>query len=149
MTLRSSQLTLVSVNTIEQQLAHRATVLSVVDDYLRALAASDVETIMSLYHVDATLEDPMGSEVLVGRAAINEFYSVAREVKRVERLGPITVMGGLAGFQFSIELLREGELLRVAITELLTIDADGQITSMRALPDFEAFDARPWGRTFP
>ena len=46
-----------------------------VNRYLELLAKANAEDIAALYADDATVEDPVGSDVHIGRQAITGFYS--------------------------------------------------------------------------
>ncbi len=46
---------------------------AVVEAYVRHLNAQDVEAVVALYADDASVEDPVGSEPIRGRAAIRRF----------------------------------------------------------------------------
>ncbi len=52
--------------------------------YVDAVSGDDVEEIIKLYAEDATVEDPVGSPVHQGHAALREFYQVA--VDSVEKM---------------------------------------------------------------
>ena len=90
---------------------------------------------------DCWIEDPIGSELKKGRDTIREFYAgiAAMEVDpRMTRIGPVTVCGGEAAFQFRIDI-EIGELkIKMTSTDVMTFDAAGKITSMRAFADGEA-----------
>ena len=45
--------------------------------YIEFMNASDVDSIAALYAEDATLEDPVGAELLRGREAIRAFYAAS------------------------------------------------------------------------
>jgi len=49
------------------------------ETYIRSLQASDVETLLALFDDNASIEDPVGTELREGKSALREFYSVACE----------------------------------------------------------------------
>ena len=48
--------------------------VEVADTYMQAMSAQDWAAVMELYAEDAVLEDPVGSEVKIGKLAITDFY---------------------------------------------------------------------------
>ena len=48
--------------------------IAVVEKYIQAFARNDIRLIEEIYADDETVEDPVGSEVRRGRAAVVEFY---------------------------------------------------------------------------
>jgi steroid delta-isomerase len=51
--------------------------IAVVEKYIQAFATNDMNLIKDIYAEDAAVEDPVGSEVRHGIAAIVEFYQPA------------------------------------------------------------------------
>ncbi|MCU1398414.1 MAG: ksi 2 [Acidimicrobiales bacterium] len=122
-------------------MAERAELVATCDRYVELVDAGDTDGIMALYADECWIEDPIGSERKVGREAIREFYAgiAAMEVDpKMTRIGPVTVCGGEAAFQFRIDI-EIGELtIKMTSTDVMTFDANGRITSMRAFADGEA-----------
>jgi steroid delta-isomerase len=111
-----------------------ADIITSCDRYLEAVAAGDADAMLALWGPEPRLEDPIGAEPLHGRAAIHEFYARDRNVTRLRRLGPVTVSGRHAAFQFFIELRQGSEQTTLVITDLLEFDDDGKIVSMVGCP---------------
>src|SRR5690554_663273 len=61
----------------EEKIAKAKQYEKVVDSYLRGLNEQDLEGILSLYADDATVEDPVGSNIISGMKALRKFYSGA------------------------------------------------------------------------
>lgn len=59
-------------------------IAKVLQAYVDAVGGDDVEKIIELYAEDAEVEDPVGSEVHKGHAALREFYQMA--VDAVEKM---------------------------------------------------------------
>jgi steroid delta-isomerase len=122
-------------------MADRAEIVATCDRYVELVDAGDTAGIMELYAQDCWIEDPIGSERKVGADAVREFYAgiAALEVDpKMKRIGPVTVCGGEAAFQFRIDI-EIGELkIKMTSTDVMTFDAAGKITSMRAFADAEA-----------
>jgi steroid delta-isomerase len=147
--MATASLTLVSLQQSGGKVrTDRQQIVKLVDRYLDTLRTGDVDAIMDLYDVDATLEDPVGSTLRKGKAAIREMYAENRQIHLVERVGPVTVWDRHAGFQFRIDLHSQSELagtddlLRLVITEIMAFSESGQITSMVAVPDFYVMEAQ-------
>ena len=103
--------------------------------YIAAVAAGDYEMTASLYADDATVEDPVGSDPLVGIDAIHAFYkSVAGEGMTAEMIGKVQVVGNTASFHFQI--IVDGNSI-VEPIDVMTFDDDGKITSMKAYWSFD------------
>lgn len=126
-------------------MASRAQICAVCDAYIAAVGAGDSDGVMALYAAAPQIEDPVGSEPRVGRDAVRTFYEGNAGVPlKCRRIGPITVVGSRAAFQFRIEVdLGETKLLMTS-TDVMTFDDEGLILSMTAYPDAEADpDERP------
>ena len=106
----------------------------IVQQLIDALAAGDAASIVELYAEDATVEDPVGTEPVRGRAAIAEFYGRAVEMgARIELVTPIRASHGLAAaMAFNVRVnTPQGEMC-IAVVEVLEFDAMLKITRMRA-----------------
>lgn len=105
----------------------------VADDYLRGLNEQNLELILSLYADNATVEDPVGSEVVSGKAAVREFYSGAVTMDlRLTRTGPVRVAGVEAAFPFQLRMEVGGIPMVTDIIDVFRFDDEGKIVSMRA-----------------
>lgn len=122
-------------------MAERAELVAICDRYVEYVDKADTDAIMDLYADDAWIEDPVGSEHKVGREVIREFYAgiAAMDVNpKMTRIGPVTVAGSEAAFQFRIDI-EIGEIkIKMTSTDVMTFDVNGKITSMRAFADGEA-----------
>jgi steroid delta-isomerase len=108
---------------------------AVCEQYIAAVADGDFATVAGLYADDANVEDPIGSDAHVGRAAIQAFYeSVATPGLTAEMIGGVNVVGDVAAFHFRI--IADGTTL-VEPIDVMTFDAGGKITSMRAYWSFD------------
>ena len=107
------------------------------EHYCERLTAHDAPGIAALYALDATVEDPAGSPVVAGRAAIEAFYAgaLARvQPESVALTGPVRALadGTAAAATLASTSTRDGARLRLEIIDVMTFDAHGLITSMRA-----------------
>lgn len=107
-------------------------VREVVADYLRLVETGTADQITALFADDATLEDPVGSEVRRGAEAIREFYATIEPLPTRTRLVELRVVAGTAAFHFELVTRPEGMTVTVAPIEVMTFDDEGRITSMKA-----------------
>lgn len=106
----------------------------IVQDIIDGLDAGDVKRIVRHYAEGATVEDPVGSEPVRGRAAIAGFYDRAVAARaRIELVTPIRASHGLAAaMAFNVRVdTPQGEMC-IAVIEVLEFDPTLKVTSMRA-----------------
>jgi len=104
-----------------------------VEQYLKALNAQDLDAIIALYAEDASIEDPVGTPILTGTAAIREFYSKATCIKlKLELLGDVRVAGAYVAFPFAITLPTETGQMRMEVIDTFKLNEQGLITEMKA-----------------
>ena len=121
----------------------REAMVKACDAYLAAVKASDAAAMMPLFSADATIEDPIGAPLRRGHDEVCAFYSQPRDIRSIRRVGPVTVSGNSAAFQFVIRLTTANELPGVSagtavtllITDVLTFDENGLIAAMVGVPD--------------
>lgn len=104
-----------------------------VDSYLRGLNEKNLEEILSLYADNATVEDPVGSDILSGIKALRKFYGGAVTIDlKLTRTGPVRVAGMEAAFPFQLQMLVNGILMQTDIIDVFRFNEAGKIVSMRA-----------------
>lgn len=108
------------------------TAAATVKRYLELVASGTAAEIVALYADDATVEDPVGSPVTAGRAAIEAFYATFAEMPKTTELLTLRTCGGEAAFHFRIVTDTGGGTATMAPLEVMTFDDDGRIASMRA-----------------
>jgi steroid delta-isomerase len=96
------------------------------------LDTGDAAAVAALYAPDATLEDPVGSDVRRGRDAIAEFYGGLAGAELTTELLTARVCGLQAAFAFRVVTTAGDAKYVVEPIDVMTFDADGLITSMRA-----------------
>ena len=120
-------------------MSDRALLVSVCDRYLAAVSSGDPDAVLELFGDQPSIEDPVGSEPRIGRELVRDFYAQNSGVEmRLRRLGPVTVVGDRAAFQFRIEVPLGDDTLVMACTDVMGFDEDGRILTMTAYPDGEA-----------
>jgi steroid delta-isomerase len=103
-----------------------------VQDYVTAVATGTGADIAALYSADGTVEDPVGTEPHRGRAAVTAFYSPIEGFRRETELLAVKVGPGTAAFHFRVRTHLPDQVVEVDPIDVMTFDADGAITSMRA-----------------
>ncbi len=107
----------------------------VVDSYIALVADGTAAQIADLYTDDATVEDPVGTEVRRGREAILEFYGGLEGMEARTSLGVVRIAGGEAVFNFELVTVVGDQSYTVAPIDHMVFDEDGKITAMRAFWD--------------
>ncbi len=65
----------------------------VYDRYPEMVTKGDVDGIVELYADDASIEDPIGSDLQTGKDAIRAFYQASAGTVTMKRTGPTRVAG--------------------------------------------------------
>ncbi|MCZ6463352.1 MAG: nuclear transport factor 2 family protein [Proteobacteria bacterium] len=110
----------------------------VYDRYPELLSKGDVDGILALYADDATIEDPIGSDLRRGRDAIRAFYEASAGSVTMKRTGPVRVAGREAATPLVVLMGPEGQQQALDIISTMSFDEHGKITAMRAFWSFDA-----------
>jgi steroid delta-isomerase len=100
--------------------------------YLALVAEAKTDDIVALYADDATLEDPIGTDLRRGPEAIREFYAGFQDAKKDTELLEIRVGGSEAAFLWNLTLDGGDSRTRLSPISTMAFDEDAKITSMRA-----------------
>ena len=104
-----------------------------VNRYLELLAKGQADAIADLYATDATVEDPVGGEVHIGRQAIHGFYSNVPGTNNETEVVTLRALGNEVAFFWRLIVdLGEGGKMTIEIISVMTFDDDGRIASMKA-----------------
>jgi steroid delta-isomerase len=104
-----------------------------VNRYLELLAKRQADAIADLYATDATVEDPVGGEVHIGRQAIHGFYSNVPGTNNETEVVTLRALGNEVAFFWRLIVdLGEGGKMTIEIISVMTFDDDGRIASMKA-----------------
>ena len=103
-----------------------------VNRYLELLATGKADDVLTLYAADATIEDPIGSDVRRGHDAIHEFYAGFQDAKKDTELAELRIAGSEAAFLWHLTLDAGGSRTRISPISMIAFDEDAKITSMRA-----------------
>jgi steroid delta-isomerase len=104
----------------------------VVDRYVELVGSGTSDQIVALYAEGATVEDPVGSDVLSDRDAIRAFYAGLDGLEKDTRLVTARIAGGAAAFHFEMVTHVGEQTYTVTPIDVMTFDDDGLITSMKA-----------------
>lgn len=105
---------------------------STVNRYIELVAKGVADDLVELYADDATVEDPVGGEVHIGRAAIHGFYSAINDVQRECELVTLRVAGNEAAFQFRLTVTAGEHRMVIEPIDVMVFDSQGKIASMKA-----------------
>lgn len=75
-----------------------------VNRYLEFLSKGSADDIASLYAADATIEDPIGSDIRRGHDAVREFYAAVEGIKKETELVHLRIGGSEAAFFWHLTL---------------------------------------------
>lgn len=103
-----------------------------VNSYLELVSKGQADAITDLYADDATIEDPVGGEVHIGRAAIRGFYTAVENVKAQTDVVTLRALGNEAAFHWTLSLDFGDNGMRIDIISVMTFTDDGKIASMKA-----------------
>jgi steroid delta-isomerase len=104
-----------------------------VNRYLELLAKAQADDIADLYAADATVEDPVGGEVHIGRKAIHGFYSNVPGSNNETEVVTLRALGSEVAFFWRLIVdLGEGGKISIEILSVMTFDDEGKIASMKA-----------------
>lgn len=108
-------------------------IVAAVNTYIGAFEKNDLEGIMDLYADECTLEDPIGSGIKEGKAAVREFYQGATQSKiKLELEADIRVTGNYAAFAFVGTMDTGDGVLTFRPIDTMEFNDDGKIVAMRA-----------------
>lgn len=104
----------------------------VVDEYVRLVATGTADEVVALYADGATVEDPVGSDVLTTRDQIRAFYGGLEGLEQETRLLAVRIAAGEAAFHFEVVTKADGATYTLSPFDVMSFDDDGKISSMRA-----------------
>ena len=103
-----------------------------VNRYLELAAEGWADDIAELYADDATVEDPVGGEVHVGREAIRGFYKGLPSTDNEADVVTLRALGNEVAFYWGLTVDLGGSRMRIDIISVMTFNKQGQIASMKA-----------------
>ncbi len=118
--------------------ATSADIQTTIDTYIATFSATDREGWLALFADDATVEDPVGADVNVGRDAIGAFWDFVHELSPTITLlaaGPAGIANGEAAFPITILNDLGGTTMALDAIDVMTFTDDAKIASLRAYWD--------------
>jgi steroid delta-isomerase len=103
-----------------------------VNRYIELVAKGSADDIVELYADGATVEDPVGGEVHIGRQAIRGFYAAVSDVERECELVTLRVAGHEAAFQFRLTVTAGEHKMVIEPIDVMVFDAQGKVAAMKA-----------------
>ena len=103
-----------------------------VNRYISLVAKGSADDLVELYADDATVEDPVGGEVHIGRQAIRGFYAAVENVERECELVTLRVAGHEAAFQFRLTVGAGEHRILIEPIDVMVFGDDGKVTAMKA-----------------
>lgn len=100
--------------------------------YLALIGEGRADEITELYADDATLEDPVGGPVHVGRESIRKFYGNIENLKGRVELQTLRVCANEAAFLFRLEVELGENTMTIEPIDVMVFNSDGKIASMKA-----------------
>lgn len=106
-----------------------------IEAYVTRHSAGDIDGIVELFAADAKAWDPVDSDPHVGTEAVRAFFTGTHEM--VDKLtltltGPIRCAGDFAAFPMTVRTKMGDMTLEIDIIDVMTFDADGKFSEMRA-----------------
>ena len=107
--------------------------LAAVNGYVDGFSRGDVEAIVALYAENATVEDPVGTQIHRGTEEIRAFYTYSLSTgAKLELMGDPRCAADYVAFPFKVKLHWEGQSSVIEVIDTFRIDDDGKIIEMRA-----------------
>jgi steroid delta-isomerase len=108
------------------------------EQYVTRVGRADSEAVLTLFAPECDVEDPVGTPMHRGRAAVEAFYRTGlASITATTPLGPAVVSGNVGAIPFRVDLQVGDRALSLEVVDVMTFDAEHRFTSMRAF----------WGRT--
>lgn len=105
----------------------------IADNYLRYLNEKNVDRILSLYADNATIENPVGSDVLLGKVDLRVFYTKAVSNDLLAtKTGVARVAGNEMAFPYQLRKNIDGVPMIIDVIDIFTFDVSDKIIAMRS-----------------
>lgn len=104
------------------------------ESYIEAFNSGNPSAVAELFAENATVEDPVGSEVRHARKSIEEFYEYAVGTGAKLSLDtPIRASrSNYAAMAFTVSVNYQGRDSKMRVIDVMSFDEGGKIASMRA-----------------
>ena len=110
-----------------------AKAVEIADKYMQFMSTKNYDGVLTLYAEDATLEDPVGSEIKQGKAAISAFYHGIGDTELAcNRTGPVRYASREMVFPFECLMTSDEGVMKMEIIDHFVLNEDDLIVAMRA-----------------
>lgn len=121
-----------------------ADVKAVIENYVKAWGSDDRALLLSLFAVDATWEDPVGTDAHVGPEGVGKFWDFAHEGdSRTLTPKPIRIVAcaneGILNFTMEVRSNDGRQGMDLEVTDHFVINDEGKIQTARAFWDESSF----------
>jgi steroid delta-isomerase len=103
-------------------------ITNAVNSYLETVSQGRPDDIVALYAEDATIEDPVGSDLHIGHEAIRGFYQAVAGADAKTEMVTLRALGNEAAYLW--RLMIGG--MTIEIISVMTFNDDAKIASMKA-----------------
>jgi steroid delta-isomerase len=104
-----------------------------VDAYIAAYNCGDLAAILDVFADDATVEDPVGSPLLVGKDAIATLMGQGVAMRAsLALIGAVRCAGDYAAFPLAVTFEGAGGPARIEVIDIFKFNAAGKVAEMRA-----------------
>lgn len=101
--------------------------------YVAAFEAGDPDVAAAIFAEDAVVEDPIGTEPTVGKAAIRQFYAQSMATgAKLHLTGPVRVAAAHAAFAMQVRLHWDGKDMAIDVIDTFAFNEAGKVTEMKA-----------------
>lgn len=100
--------------------------------YVELLQSGSADELVALFAENATVEDPVGTDIRSGWNAIREFFSTVESLDRRTELTHLRIAGTEAAFVFTITFTVGDATMRLQPIDTVVFDDSGAITSLRS-----------------
>ena len=107
-------------------------IAATVNRYLETVSQGRPDDIAALYAEDATVEDPVGSEVHIGSQAIRGFYSAIPQGDNGTDILTLRALGNEVAFHWTLTINMGDAKMTIDIISVMTFNSEGKIASMKA-----------------
>ncbi len=108
-------------------------IAGVMQAYVDAISAGDIDAILNLFAPDAIVEDPVDSTPQQGHSALRDFYQMAVDsVARMQLEGNVRARGNRGACAMLAYPRGAEDAMVIETLDVMTFNNDGKITAMTA-----------------
>lgn len=106
---------------------------AIADDYLKYLNDRKLNDILFLFADGATVENPVGGDIILGKVSLRNFYSeLFKKEASYTRTGEVRASGVEIAFPFQIRKDIDGTPTIIDVIEVFRFDSTDKIISVRS-----------------